>query len=474
MHWSAQFAMILTFFSFGAAPALGVEVEFKIPDHAKLLDQDFPDGPSVTMACLQCHEEAARDFMQTTHWTWSAMQTVQGFGEVQYGKRQAVNNFCIGLAGNEPRCTSCHAGYGWKDSNFDFTDPTRVDCLVCHDRTGEYKKVPTGAGLPDPNVNLSQIAANVGAPTRENCGACHFFGGGGNGVKHGDLDTSLISPRATLDVHMGVDEDGGDFLCQDCHETERHHILGNAMVASPGEGSHFDCADCHDATPHEDEDLDFHTASVACQTCHIPEFARGDRPTKVYWDWSTAGQDHEVVNDEYGMPLFAKKKGHFKWSRDIVPAYAWYSNKAAYYRLGDPIDPTEVTKLNWPIGSKDDPESKIYPFKLHRGRQIYDTQTKSIINPKLFGPGGFWKTWDWAQASALGMEAAGQEFSGEYGFADTIMYWRINHMVAPADEALACPACHSKRNGRLDWEALGYEAGDPRRHAGTSRIERDD
>jgi hypothetical protein len=59
------------------------------------------------------------------------------------------------------------------------------------------------------------------------------------------------------------------------------------------------------------------------------------------------------------------------------------------------------------------------------------------------------------------MTEAGLSFSGEVGFAETIMYWRLNHMVVPADQALNCNDCHTKEGGRLDWKALGYE-GDPR------------
>ena len=35
---------------------------------------------------------------------------------------------------------------------------TKIDCLVCHDTTGTYKKVPTGAGMPDPKVDLVAVA----------------------------------------------------------------------------------------------------------------------------------------------------------------------------------------------------------------------------------------------------------------------------------------------------------------------------
>ena len=57
------------------------------------------------------------------------------------------------------------------------------------------------------------------------------------------------------------------------------------------------------------------------------------------------------------------------------------------------------------------------------------------------------------------MQESGLAFSGEYGFAPTEMYWRINIMVAPAEKALGCLDCHGD-NGRLDWQILGYK-GDP-------------
>jgi cytochrome c len=67
---------------------------------------------------------------------------------IDLGKRSAtINNFCINLNGNWPRCTSCHIGYGWEDEKFDFSDMTKIDCLVCHDTTGKYKKAPPAAGF---------------------------------------------------------------------------------------------------------------------------------------------------------------------------------------------------------------------------------------------------------------------------------------------------------------------------------------
>jgi hypothetical protein len=41
---------------------------------------------------------------------------------------------------------------------------TKIDCLVCHDTTGTYKKTPTAAGMPDPKVDLVAVAKSVGPP----------------------------------------------------------------------------------------------------------------------------------------------------------------------------------------------------------------------------------------------------------------------------------------------------------------------
>ena len=110
----------------------------------------FANPMKVTRKCLECHEDAAHDIMQTSHWTWKLKQDYDQRGQVDRGKMNAVNNFCISINGNWTRCTSCHIGYGWKDENFDCSDTSRIDCLVCHDTTGNYKKPgPAAACLPD-------------------------------------------------------------------------------------------------------------------------------------------------------------------------------------------------------------------------------------------------------------------------------------------------------------------------------------
>ena len=91
-------------------------------DHSKfrILRQDFTSPQQVTEACLSCHNLTGHEFMKTPHWTWTQNYVTDERNTIQLGKKDILNNFRIGLSSNEPRCTSCHAGYGWKDHKFDF------------------------------------------------------------------------------------------------------------------------------------------------------------------------------------------------------------------------------------------------------------------------------------------------------------------------------------------------------------------
>jgi octaheme c-type cytochrome (tetrathionate reductase family) len=322
--------------------------------------------------------------------------------------------------------------------------------LVCHAQSGYGKGK---YGNPAEGVDLAAAAQSVAAPTRQNCGQCHFNGGGGNGVKHGDLDESLYYPTAETDVHMGK----YNLLCTDCHTTQDHNIKGKLVADNytidPAE--QVSCAQCHSENLHTDERLNTHTESVACQTCHIPSMATKD-PTKVYWDWSTAGLGLQP-DDHFE---YLNIKGTFEYATNVQPAYLWFNGNLAYrYLLGDVIDPNKITYINLPAGNIADPTAKIFPFKLHVAKQPYDTGYNYLLAPVTAGPDGFWTTFNWEDGFKLAEERMGLKYSGNYSFAETWMYWPTTHMVQPKENALQCTACHSA-NGRLDWEALGYP-GDP-------------
>jgi octaheme c-type cytochrome (tetrathionate reductase family) len=325
-----------------------------------------------------------------------------------------------------------------------------VDCLACHADTNLYGK--GNYGNPADGVDLLAAAQSVRMPTRENCGKCHFEGGGGNGVKHGDLDESLIFPSAELDVHMGRE----DFQCTTCHQTKDHQILGRIIAdnytINPQE--QVACTDCHSLTLHKDERINAHAQTLACQTCHIPSMAVKD-PTKVSWDWSTAGRDQP--EDHY---TYLKIKGTFVYEKNFQPDYLWFNGNLSYrYLLGDPIDPTQPTYIDQLAGNIQDPNARIFPFKLHVANQPYDTIYNYLLQPITAGDNGFWTNFDWNNAFRLAEPITGLKYSGQYGFTETWMYWPTTHMVQPKENALQCNDCHSP-NGRLDWQALGYP-GDP-------------
>jgi octaheme c-type cytochrome (tetrathionate reductase family) len=443
-------------------------------NHAELpeLAGPFSSGPEVTKACLSCHTEAAKQVQETVHWTWTYAHPETG---QRLGKRWVTNSFCGNVRTNEPRCTSCHNGYGWEDEGFDFEDETLVDCLSCHDTTGTYTKAPKGAGrvleeettvhgeaLEPPD--LGYVARHVGAPTREACGSCHFNGGGGDGSKHGDLDSSLIDPPRGLSVHMS--SDGADLACQDCHVTRGHQMAGGRyeMTARDREGTGppglrrhaATCASCHGNDPHDEgifvaRSLNRHANRVSCQACHIPRIARGGVMTKVWWDWSKAGRrgpDGERLHEknEAGRTTYWSRWGEIRWREDYRPSYAWFDGTMRYTMPGDPIDTSTVVAINHFEGGPDDPDARIWPFKIMRGKQPYDPVRETLVLTHLFGRDdtAYWRNLEWTPAVAEAMAAGDLPFSGEVGFVETKMYWAVTHMVAPAEDALACGDCHRR------------------------------
>lgn len=491
--------------------------------HAPQLAGPFPNGYAVTKACLGCHAKQAKDFMGSIHWKWQGPtpQLVGPDGKKKLnpgtlGKKNLVNNFCIAVPSNEKRCDQCHAGYGGDPDpgkpqksarayvRFDPKDPTadssiplaeRIDCLVCHSNpAAAYAKDPKSFGNPLSTLNLAAAAKDVRLPMRTNCGACHFYAGGADSVKL--MGSSLKNPTVALDVHMGNGVD-----CSDCHATAGHKFRG-AGVHVPANVERAACTDCHGTAPHEGkvasngETLDEHTAKIACQTCHIPAFSRGQF-AKVEWDWSTAGDNTKGVAgvvttrvNELGLPdpqgtavtTYDFLKGDFKWMKNVKPTYAWYNgqmrhtvvtDKADYRNAGLTADDAARISLASPMGSASDPAAKIYPFKLFRGRQavFVDGANSFVAVPNLFGPAALWGIIQapgykyagrtamealWTTSLAKGMAAAGQipagapaaRFNGTKGWdwRYTKLYLDLNHEVAPKGQALGaggCADCHS-------------------------------
>ena len=176
----------------------------------------------------------------------------------------------------------------------------------------------------------------------------------------------------------------------------------------------------------------------------------------MWWDYSTAGRLSEdglpiAENDADGNHNYLSIKGSFVWDQNVEPEYYWFNGTADHFLYEDTIETIPV-KINELFGNYHDEKSKIWPVKVHRGRQPYDTVHNTLISLRVWAPeegmGAFWKDFDFNEAAEVGMRIVGREYSGKMDFIETEAFWPINHMVSPKEDVVSCTECHS-RDGRL-------------------------
>ncbi len=439
-------------------------------DHKKFkaLKKNFRSGPEITRTCLSCHTEAANQLKKTLHWTWLDPNSKPDnrMGKAGY----SVNNFCISSNDMyDHHCNECHIGWNAQGKK------TEIDCLRCHgqkkinwEETFEDYRYFSESKDPDEKEmakeaqgEIQEAAQSVGRPKRRNCGSCHFSGGGGDGVKHGDLDPSLIRPNRELDVHMGYD--GQDFECTRCHTTISHKVAGRiyGTPASRTRKSLLEndlelkimCESCHSSQPHvAGSKMNDHTDKVACQACHVPRLAKV-LPVQTLWDWSKAGKTKDgkqyEIDGPFEKPVYKSTKGVTQWKKNVLPKFFWFNGAIKGVTAKDAIDPSKTVKLAWPEGNMHDKNARIFPFHIHKGKQPYDEVNKTMATPLLSGEHGYWTTLDWQDAIKRGADYLNLPFSGKIGFVKTAYVFPSTHMVAPKEEALECTQCHRLQKSRL-------------------------
>ncbi|RME45715.1 MAG: hypothetical protein D6791_10080, partial [Chloroflexi bacterium] len=327
-------------------------------------------------------------------------------------------------------CAQCHAGLGARP-NLPPTeaDLTNVDCLLCHSPNYRRTVMKDAEGrahlVPAEGVDPVLAAQSAQRPTSEMCSRCHLKAAGGPNFKHGDY------PTPETDVHMAA-----GIVCVDCHTTQNHKIAGGGyMIAQELPEVRVACDNCHTTAPHEGEDgerLNSHTSRVACQTCHIPRIARDPSlPTQMTRDYA-----QPVYNPSNG--LYGPK---VEKAADVIPTYFWWND----HWMDTPPKP---------VGSIEDPEARITPWKPMEVTVPFDAATHTPIYIKQ----GVYKIKGDLNAAVLaGVQASGQDYSGAWEAVTERMYFDANHQVAPAAEALTCADCHTPE-GVLSFAALGYSA----------------
>jgi hypothetical protein len=433
----------------GAAPAGG---------HAALT---WDGSPGV---CLSCHTEEAQQMYASAHYQWQGEALYDAAnGPLMQGKiSDAFNSYCINILGNWNACGSCHVGLGEPPALTAAPSDAQlrnIDCLVCHQK--DYKRVKVdGVFVPDTanmTISLNQAVQTVHRPDRTACLSCHAKAGGGDAVKRGDLALASATTADTqYDVHMSTA--GADLNCLDCHTARDHRIAGKGSdLRETDLDVEMACTACHtdkaSSTGHETADVNRHVSRVACQTCHIPTYAKNasDTPateaTETHRTWKTSDASAPPYH-----PSSVK-------ANDLTPQYRFYNRYSTNYRLEEvaQLDPnTNAYPTSRPDGDVADtsPDNKLYPFKYKTAEQPLMNSSGKLI---AVDTSVYFATANAEAAIRAGLANMGYSENEAYTWVTTDTFQLLNHQVSPAAQALDCTACHGTTN-RMDLKGeLGYE-----------------
>jgi hypothetical protein len=303
-------------------------------------------------------------------------------------------------------------------------------------------------------ISMDQAVQTVHLPQRANCLQCHAKAGGGDAVKRGDLAlASAATSDATYDVHLATT--GADLQCQACHAFSAHRVAGKGSDLRPTDSDAVvECSSCHaemlTADGHEGAVTDRHLARVACQTCHIPTYAKDAADTAA----SEATEVHRTWLDTHSTaPPFHPASST---ANDLVPRYRFWNRYSDNALLGDEavLDPgTGRYPTSRPVGDVADADSRLYPFKYKTAEQPMAIATHQLI---ALDTSVYFATGDAAAATEQGLVNMGLDVIEPYAWVETDTFQLLNHQVSPAGQALDCADCHGG-TARMDLQGeLGY------------------
>jgi hypothetical protein len=412
--------------------------------------------------CLSCHAEEARQMYASAHYQWQGEALYATSGPLLQGKiSDAFNSYCINILGNWNACSTCHAGLGAQPvlaATPSDEQLKNIDCLVCHQK--EYKRVKVnGVFVPDTanmTISLNQAVQTVHRPDRAACLSCHAKAGGGDAVKRGDLALASATTSDTqYDVHMSTA--GADLTCQACHTTQNHRIAGRGSdLRETDLDVAMECTACHTdkATDsgHATADVNRHVGRVACQTCHIPTYAKNAADTAA----TEATETHRTwkTSDATAPPYHPSNVK----ANNLVPEYRFWNRYSSNYRLGDAAQLDQKTgayPTSRPEGTVDDtsPDNKLFPFKYKTAEQPLMVSSGKLI---AVDTSVYFATANPEAAIRAGLVNMGYSENESYSWVTTDTFQLLTHQVSPASQALACAECHGSTN-RIDLKGeLGY------------------
>ena len=413
--------------------------------------------------CAGCHPTKVNEVRNSAHYQWKGSAAEMVSGATQQGKivqadasgnilpgTSAMNAYCINILGNWNGCSSCHIGLGSQPT----TSSYNVDCLVCHQKLYKRKKV---SGIIEPDtanmcVSMDTAVKTVHRPTRDNCVQCHSFGGGGDNFKRGDLAAAHANTTDTVfDRHMATN--GGNLRCQSCHIASQHKIAGRGSDLRPLDSTAIvTCTNCHSnkasSSGHSTPAVDLHVGRLACQTCHIPTYAKNAA--------DTAASEATEIHRDWTMPEW--NAGKSRWeptptkANNLIPKYLHWNGTSWGYNLKDNavLDPqTGAYQMSRPHGGINDINSMLYPFKYKTAKQAFASALNLIIpidTAKYWSmptPPAVPTTADINSAVVAGLANLSLNTTTPVTWVTTDEYQLIAHEVPTAsNNVLTCTKCH--------------------------------
>ncbi|MCK7503093.1 MAG: chitobiase/beta-hexosaminidase C-terminal domain-containing protein [Desulfobacterales bacterium] len=295
--------------------------------------------------CQGCHDghdgNQYNDVLVSVHYQWKGAATeMANFQQMpMQGKivqkdaqgniipgTSALNAYCINVLGNFPgACESCHVGLGAAPTT---TNKENIDCLLCHQKHYKRKKdTTTGLFIPDTAnmcIDMNTAVKTVHTPKRDNCLQCHAKAGGGDAFKRGDiaLASGTTSDR-NYDVHMS--STGGNLNCTQCHTTQDHRVAGRGSDLRPNDlAVDVNCTQCHTtkgtSTGHATAEVNRHVARIACQTCHIPVYAKNASDTAA----TEATETHRDLTQPEWNAAASRYEPRVTLANNLVPVYRFW------------------------------------------------------------------------------------------------------------------------------------------------------
>jgi hypothetical protein len=420
--------------------------------------------------CLTCHADKASDVFMSVHYQWQGSANEMTNGPALQGKiGSAVNAYCINILGNFGTCSSCHVGLGAQPSTTQSqAQLENIDCLVCHQKDYKRKKdTTTGLFVPDTanmTISMDQALQTVHKPVRANCLQCHAKGGGGDALKRGDLAlASANTTDTTYDRHLATT--GANLVCQNCHQFTNHKVAGRGSDLRPLDSTTaINCTSstCHStktsATGHTTSAVNKHTNRVACQTCHIPVYAKNasdsaaSEATETHRDWRTSVWSSTLSRYEPTLTT----------ANNLKPVYKFFNGMSWGYSKGDIATfdaTTQAYQVSRPMGAVSDTTTatKLYPFKYKTANQPKTTGLLGGDKLIMLSTKDYFATGNYDTAVQAGLVNMGLASGTAYSTAMTDEFQMLNHQVAPQANALQCATCHvSSTAPQMKLQSLGY------------------